>query len=158
MAYNSGVQRTTANPGWETPQWLFDYWASRFAFDIDVCATKDTAKCRDYFTPANDALSQDWSKFGTCWMNPPYGLAIAKWCQKAADEADRGAVVVGLLPARTDTSWWHEQVTRASEVYFLRGRVKFVGAKYTAPFPNAVVVWTGVPPLKIHCLDLRNYR
>jgi site-specific DNA-methyltransferase (adenine-specific) len=157
MAYNDGMQRTTADPTWETPQWLFDYWAARFQFSIDVCAVNETTKCEEYFSPERNGLIQDWDG-ETCWMNPPYGREIVKWCKKAADEADNGAVVVGLIPARTDTGWWHDHVIRASRIYFLRGRIQFDNCGVNAPFPNAVVVWAGVSPAKVEWLDLRNYR
>lgn len=77
-------------------------------------------------------------------MNPPYGREIGKWIAKAYEESRRGALVVGLIPARTDTRYWHEFIEKKAEVRFLRGRVKFEqpGMKPApAPFPSAVVIW-----------------
>lgn len=122
---------------WETPQWLFDELHAEYDFTVDVCATANNAKCDRFWTMADDGLRQDWSG-ERCWMNPPYGREIARWVQRAALS---DSLVVGLLPARTDTAWWHEYVID-HEVRFLRGRLKFGRAgRQSAPFPSAVVVW-----------------
>jgi phage N-6-adenine-methyltransferase len=130
---------------WETPPEVFGPLNDEFHFQIDVCATHETAKCSDYFTPDDDALSRDWAVWDTCWMNPPYGRQIGKWVRKAYESSLDGATVVCLLPARTDTAWWHDYCARG-EIRFLRGRVYFWqnGARSTAaPFPSAVVVFRG---------------
>ena len=124
---------------WETPQELFDKLNAEFGpFTLDVCATKANAKCPTFFTPEQDGLSQPWS--GTCWMNPPYGRSIAKWMSKAYLASLHGATVVCLVPARTDTAWWHDFAMKGS-VRFLRGRLRFSGHKNSAPFPSAIVVF-----------------
>jgi phage N-6-adenine-methyltransferase len=123
---------------WETPQDFFDRYDAIYGFTLDVCALPDNAKCNTYFTPEQDGLSQEW--VGVCWMNPPYGRTIAKWVQKAFESAKHGATVVCLLPARTDTRWWHDYCQRG-DVTFVRGRLKFGGHKNSAPFPSAVVVF-----------------
>ena len=123
---------------WETPQDFFDRYNAIYGFTLDVCALPNNAKCNTYFTPEQDGLSQEW--VGVCWMNPPYGRAIAKWVQKAFESAKHGATVVCLLPARTDTRWWHDYCQRG-DVTFVRGRLKFGGHKNSAPFPSAVVVF-----------------
>lgn len=136
---------TSKRHDWETPQELFDDLDREFGpFDLDVCATPDNAKVQRYFTPEDDGLAQEWH--GLCFMNPPYGRDIARWVEKARTEAEEGrATVVALIPARTDTRYWHEHIFDvADHILFLRGRVKFhldgepVG---TAPFPSAVVIW-----------------
>ena len=124
---------------WATPWPLFRALDVEFGFELDVCALPENAKCARYFTPDDDGLSKMWR--GICWMNPPYGRVIGAWVRKAFESAAAGATVVCLLPARTDTAWWHDYVLRAAEVRFLRGRVRFVGAKASAPFPSAVVVF-----------------
>lgn len=125
---------------WETPWPLFSRYHEIHAFTVDACALPHNAKCPRFYSPEQNGLTQDWSN-ERVWLNPPYGRAIAPWMQKAHEEASRnGALVVGLIPARTDSGWWHDFVMRA-DVEFLRGRVKFVGARYNAPFPCAVVVW-----------------
>ena len=123
---------------WETPQDFFDRYDAIYGFTLDVCALPDNAKCNTYFTPEQDGLSQEW--VGVCWMNPPYGRTIAKWVQKAFESAKHGATVVCLLPARTDTRWWHDYCQRG-DVTFVRGWLKFGGHKNSAPFPSAVVVF-----------------
>ena len=121
-----------------TPQDFFDKLDAEFDFDLDVCASPENAKCHRYHTKADDGLAQDWGT-GTVWMNPPYGREIGAWMRKANEAAKSGATVVCLVPARTDTKWWHEYVMQ-HEVRFVRGRLKFGDAKNCAPFPSAVVV------------------
>ena len=123
---------------WATPQDFFDALNSEFSFEVDVCATAENAKCEKYFTALQDGLKQDWK--GVCWMNPRYGRVIGNWVKKAYESAQNGATVVCLLPARTDTKWWHDYCMKGS-VRFIRGRLKFGGNKNSAPFPSAVVIF-----------------
>jgi site-specific DNA-methyltransferase (adenine-specific) len=139
---NAAVHFSSASCEHPTPQWLFDALDREFGFTLDPCATAENAKCKRYFTKADDGLKQSWDG-ETVFMNPPYGRAIGKWMRKAY-EATRGhAIVVCLVPARTDTEWWHNHAMRG-EVRLLKGRLKFGGAKSSAPFPSAVVVLTPV--------------
>lgn len=113
---------------WATPWELFRAWdISHGPFDLDVCATPKNAKCGRYYTPEMNGLAEYW--FGTCWMNPPYGREIGRWIAKAVGEVHKNHAerVVCLLPARTDTAWWHELVIPYGEIHFLRGRVRFEG-------------------------------
>lgn len=128
---------------WATPQHLFHFLDRAFGFEIDVCATKENAKCVRFFTVEDDGLKQDWN--GRCWMNPPYGRGIEKWVEKAARCAAVGTLVVALLPARTDTRWWQNYVMKYADVHFMRGRVKFGGAKSGAPFPSAIAIFWPKP-------------
>lgn len=122
---------------WSTPQEFFDRLHAVFKFQTDVCASAENAKCSVYYTVAG--LEQDWR--GVCWMNPPYGRGISQWVRKAYQSAkENGATVVCLLPARVDTSWWHDYCAKG-EVFFIKGRLKFSGSKTNAPFPNAIVVF-----------------
>ena len=123
---------------WETPLELFEALDREFGFDLDVCATADNAKCARYYTPEQDGLKQRWE--GVCWMNPPYGRDIGKWIRKAYEESLRGATVVCLVPSRTDTSWWHDYCLKG-EIRYIRGRLRFGGARANAPFPSAIVIF-----------------
>lgn len=123
---------------WETPQLFFDALNAEHHFDVDVCATANNAKCERYYTKEQDGLSQQWK--GVCWMNPPYGREIRKWMRKAYESSLYGATVVCLVPARTDTAWWHDYAMKG-EVEFVRGRLKFGGSKANAPFPSAIVTF-----------------
>lgn len=123
---------------WETPQLFFDALNAEHHFDVDVCATANNAKCERYYTKEQDGLSQQWK--GVCWMNPPYGREIGKWMRKAYESSLYGATVVCLVPARTDTAWWHDYAMKG-EVEFVRGRLKFGGSKANAPFPLAIVTF-----------------
>ena len=124
---------------WSTPQWLFDLLDSEFDIEWDVCATAANAKCERYYTPEMDGLKQTWR--GVCFMNPPYGKEIARWIEKAYQSSLLGATVVCLIPARTDTTYWHRFVTKAHEIRFLKGRVRFGDSASGAPFPSAIVVF-----------------
>lgn len=131
---------SSATGVWETPQSFFNQLDLEFGFTLDVCALPENAKCATYFSPQTDGLKQEWS--GVCWMNPPYGRVIGEWVKKAHDAR---CTVVGLLPARTDTKWFHEWIHGKAEVRFIKGRLKFGGGKNSAPFPSMVVVWRGKP-------------
>lgn len=111
---------------------------------MDPCCTKETALCPKFYTPEDDGLKHSWAG-ERVFMNPPYGSAIAKWVTKACVEAHNGALVVGLVPARTDTEWWQKRIIGQADVTFIPGRLKFKGAKCSAPFPSAIVVWWGQP-------------
>lgn len=141
LSINKGMFTSTTDM-WETPQEFFDKWNAIYNFDLDVCAIPENAKCEQYFTPEQDALQQEWK--GACWMNPPYGREIGRWVKKAYESATKnGATVVCLLPARTDTAWWHDYCMRGY-ITFIRGRLKFGGNRNSAPFPSAVVVFNGI--------------
>lgn len=123
---------------WETPQDFFDNLNEEFRFQTDVCALPENAKCKHFYTPEQDGLVQEWS--GSCWCNPPYGRQIGKWVRKASESK---ATTVMLIPARTDTAWFHDYIYGKAEVRFIRGRLRFSGAKFNAPFPCMVVVFRG---------------
>ena len=127
---------------WETPQDLFDELDREFHFTLDACATECNAKVSRFFSPEDDGLKQTWS--GTVWCNPPYGRETGKWVRKAFESERDGCTTVMLLPARTDTKWFHDYVYWKAEVRFLRGRIKFGEAKNSAPFPSMVVIYRGV--------------
>lgn len=138
---NTGLYSSNTDE-WYTPQPFFDALNNEFHFTLDACATPDNAKCPQFYTRQDDALLQDWH--GRVWMNPPYGSEIPKWIRKAYRESQRTAeVVVCLLPARTDTAWWHDYCAKAGpeNIRFVRGRIKFGGAKWNAPFPSAIVIF-----------------
>lgn len=132
---------TSNTPEWATPISFFRLLDAEFSFELDVCATHENAKCARYYTLEQDGLAQPW--VGRCWMNPPYGRKIGRWVHKAAESAVAGATVVALLPARTDTAWWHDYCFRG-EMRFVRGRLRFNEAG-CAPFPSAVVIFRPPP-------------
>jgi phage N-6-adenine-methyltransferase len=123
---------------WATPQSYFDRLNRIYRFGTDVCATPENAKCEKFYTEAMNGLEQKWE--GVCWMNPPYGREIGEWMRKAYESSLEGAVVVCLVPARTDTAWWHDYAMKG-QIEFIRGRLKFGTAKNSAPFPSALVVF-----------------
>lgn len=137
---NTDVMFSSATDMWETPQEFFDKLDQEFHFTLDVYAVPENAKCHAYYTPEQDGLRQPW--YGRCWCNPPYGRQVGAWVQKAFISAYRdGAAVVMLLPARTDTAWFHNYIYGNAEIRFIRGRLKFGGSKNAAPFPSMIVIF-----------------
>lgn len=129
---------------WRTPQDLLASIlaaAGRSEFDLDPCSPSSDGPVPALvrWTEADDGLSQPWR--GLVFVNPPYSRALPRWVAKCADEANAGAVVIGLVPSRTDTRWWHESVAGRADVIALRGRLKFGGGQHSAPFPSAIVIW-----------------
>lgn len=138
------VMFSSKSTEWETPQKIFDELNKEFNFTIDVCATKENAKCKKYITKEENALAGHWD--GICWMNPPYGREIGKWIKHAWESSIHPhlkTTVVCLIPARTDTKWWHEYIDKKAEIRFIKGRLKFGGHKNSAPFPSVVVIFRG---------------
>ena len=134
------VHYSSKSNEWATPSDTFEDLNREFRFTLDPCATKLNAKCMNFYDIQADGLRQDWSKHRV-FMNPPYGREIGLWVKKAYEESTRGALVVCLVPSRTDTKWWHEYCMRG-EIRFFRGRLKFGGSKNSAPFPSAVVIFS----------------
>ena len=138
----AGAHEHIGTDRWETPADLFETLDREFAFDLDVCALPENAKCARYYTPDHDGLRQPWQ--GRCWMNPPYGSTIATWITKAWESTKQGATVVALVPVHTETGWWWNYC-RHAEIRFLRGRLRFSNSPTAAPFASAIVVF-GYPP------------
>ena len=132
-----------------TPQAFFDKLNEEFRFSLDAAATDRTAKCPAYFTPETDGLKSSWSAAGggAVFCNPPYGREIGKWVAKAHAEAKSGRTVVLLIPARTDTSYFHDHIYGYAEIRFIRGRLRFTdeaGIPFPpAPFPSMLVIYNG---------------
>ena len=127
---------------WETPQSIFDSLNDEFNFTLDPCCLPDTAKCKKYFTPIENGLKQSWSNENV-FVNPPYGREIKNWVEKCSKEK---TLSVMLIPARTDTKWFHEYIYNKPnvEVRFMKGRIKFLQDKIekdAAPFPTMIVIF-----------------
>lgn len=133
---------SSAKHDWETPQFLFDELHSEFHFTLDPCCEPHTAKCPKYFTSSQNGLVQNWEG-ETVFCNPPYGRLIYHWVQKCFIESRKPATkVVLLIPARTDTKYFHEFIYRqANEIRFLKGRLRFSNSLNSAPFPSMVIVF-----------------
>lgn len=141
--WSGGPLMTSLRQDWRTPRQLALMLDREFHFHLDVCATPRDTLAPRWFHRAEDALQQDWLAVasGTIWMNPPYGKVIGDWVQRA-HEVGKSETVVCLLPARTDTSWWHDYCLKAREIRFLRGRLCFDDAKRKrAPFPSVLVIF-----------------
>lgn len=142
---NTEVMFSSKSDEWETPQNLFDELNKEFDFVLDVCATKENAKCEKYFTKEDNGLTKNWSLYGGCkWMNPPYGREIGEWVRKAFMwNRKQGVTIVCLLPARTDTKWFHDYIYKNPnvEIRFLKGRLKFGNSKNSAPFPSMIAIF-----------------
>ncbi len=158
MGLSSGLF-SSDKQDWATPWALFNELDAEFHFTLDPCASETNAKCSKYFTEEDDGLAQSWTGHNV-FMNPPYGREVGHWVYKAEAESrlithvskliagvsypqGRLTTVVGLLPARTDTRWFHDYIYGKAEIRFLKGRVKFEreGSTDAAPFPSMVVIW-----------------
>lgn len=139
---NTEIMFSSKTAEWATPQDFFDRLNAEFNFTLDPCATHENAKCAKYFTIDDNGLKQDWQGH-MVFCNPPYGKAIKDWVRKCYEESKKpGTTVVMLIPARTDTSYFHDYIYgKAREIRFLRGRLKFGGSQNSAPFPSMVVVF-----------------
>lgn len=138
---NTKVHFSSASDNHATPADYFAKIEAEFGpFDLDPCADYSNAKGTRFFTKEDNGLSLSWS--GRVWMNPPYGRTIKEWMKKAYEsvEFNQAEIVVCLVPARTDTAWWHDYAMKG-EIRFIRGRLKFGNAKNNAPFPSALVIF-----------------
>jgi phage N-6-adenine-methyltransferase len=124
---------------WSTPKQFFNEIVYKYGeFDLDPCCTADSAKAKKFYTKEDDGLSKEW--MGKVWMNPPYGKYIKDWMRKAYESSLNGAVVFCLVPARTDTEWWHKYAMKG-DIIFIKGRLKFGGSKTSAPFPSVLIIF-----------------
>ena len=126
---------------WGTPVEFFNELNKEFQFTLDPCATKDNAKCKKYYTQSDDGLSKDWSR-EIVFCNPPYGREIGKWVKKCSEV--KNSTVVMLIPARTDTLYFHNYIYNKAEIRFIKGRLKFNGNQKgsgSAPFPSMLVIF-----------------
>ena len=138
---NTELMFSSKTNEWGTPQKLFDELEREFQFTLDPCSTHENAKCEKHYTAGDNGLSQDWTG-EVVFCNPPYGREIPKWVEKAATSQ---ATTVMLIPARTDTAYFHDFIYGKAEIRFLRGRVRFdrePGVQGdAAPFPSMIVVF-----------------
>ena len=132
---------------WETPQKFFDQLNAKYNFVLDVAAEDHNAKCRRYFTPEQNGLSQSWDVGGAVWCKPPYGRSTGKGVKKAWQEVQKGVTIVMLIPARTDTAYFHDWILDKADIEFLRGRLHFevdgIPSKDAATFPSMLVICNG---------------
>lgn len=145
---------SSENQNWCTPMWFFEQLDNEFHFALDAAATEKSAKCKRFFTPETDGLKKSWDVGGTVFVNPPYGRTICQWIAKAYAESKNGVTVVMLLPARTDTAYFHDYILGKAEIRFIRGRLCFTdeygnprkdkkGKPMNAPFPSMVCIFNG---------------
>ena len=140
------VMFSSKSPEWGTPTKLFDKLNNMFNFTLDPCCNSYNAKCEKFYTVEDDGLSKSWQG-EKVFCNPPYGRQIKDWVKKAYHESRHpGTTVVLLIPARTDTSYWHDYVMKSEMIYFIKGRLHFTSdlsseETNAAPFPSVVVVF-----------------
>ena len=152
-AFFSSAALSSAWDAWATPQQVLDrlYVALGGGFDLDPCSPgrgRSRVRAGMHLTEDDDGLQHGWR--GTAYMNPPYGRDIAAWTAKARGEvgASRASFVIGLLPARTDTRWWHDDVAGHCDIWLLKGRLAFGDGTQSAPFPSALVAWGASPGIR----------
>lgn len=139
---NVGLMFSSKTDLWSTPQNFFDSLNEEFNFTLDPCATPKNAKCDKYYTANENGLAQNWQG-ETVFCNPPYGRAIKDWVIKCYEESKKpNTVVVMLIPARTDTIYFHDYIYhKVKEMRFVKGRLKFGNAKNSAPFPSMIIIF-----------------
>ena len=138
---NTDLMFSSKTDQWATPQDFFDKLNEEFKFTLDPCADALNHKCEKYFTKEQNGLHQNWEG-ETVFCNPPYGRETGIWVKKCHDEAQKeNTVCVMLIPARTDTRWFHEFIYDQAEIRFVKGRLKFGDGKNSAPFPSMVVIF-----------------
>ncbi len=133
---------TSNSNEWATPRDFFAELDAEFHFDLDPCSTHKNAKCERHFTLEDNGLEQNWGG-ARVFCNPPYGREIGKWVKKCYEESLKGALCVMLIPARTDTAYFHDWIYHKAEIRFIRGRLHFNESKQGAPFPSMVVIFNG---------------
>ena len=143
------VHFSSKRSDWETPSEIFEPLRKEFNIVFDLCAHSRNTKCSAHYNKRDNSLRMSWATNDddANWLNPPYGREIGLWVERAASWASGGrGTTVSLLPARTDTKWFHDHIYNKPnvEVRFLKGRVKFVGAKHAAPFPSMIVIFKAV--------------
>lgn len=139
---------------WETPDGFFYKLNKKYKFTLDAAANKNNTKCDKFFTEEDNALEQDWSG-NVVFCNPPYGRQLKYWVKKFYEEGLKpNTTVVALIPARTDTFYYHNYCMHAREIYFVKGRLKFLNENKEemdpAPFPSMVVVFKQAESEHLH--------
>lgn len=141
---NKNLMFSSVTDEWYTPIDFYNELNKEFNFNLDPCATDINHKCAKYFTKEDNGLLQSWGGYNV-FCNPPYGRVINAWVQKAYNESKKdNTLIVMLLPARTDTKWFHNFIYHKAEIRFIKGRLKFGGCKNSAPFPSMLVIYRGI--------------
>lgn len=134
---------SSKNDSWTTPKDLFDKLNFLYQFTLDAASSDDNCLCEKHYTLENDGLEQSWEG-ERVFCNPPYSK-IKDWARKFAEEGTKGnCLIVALVPARTDTRWWHEHAKTADLIHYIKGRLKFGNSPNSAPFPSALLFWFGL--------------
>jgi phage N-6-adenine-methyltransferase len=137
---NQDVMFSAEKADWQTPDAVFKQLDQEFAFSFDADNERDRARCRLCFSPDMDATKTNWPADVSIWCNPPYGRDTGAWLEQGYVASLSGSTVVFLLPARTDTRWFHKYAPLA-EIRFIKGRLRFKGANASAPFPSMLVIF-----------------
>ena len=140
---NTEVMFSSKDMTLETPPEFYDRLNKEFNFTLDPCCTKKTAKCDKYYTKKEDGLIKDWIG-EIVFVNPPYGRELKKWAEKCYLESLKGTKIVMLIPARTDTIYFHEFIYKKTEIRFIKGRLRFLknGKQLdSAPFPSMIAIF-----------------
>ena len=146
-AFYAHAATSSGHVTWQTPKWLSKSLRNIFGiFDLDPCSPTDNrrkapVRAKVLYTETDDGLALAWQ--GKVYVNPPYGRGIGRWIAKAHEEVLCGnaKLVVALIPARTDTKWWHKDLAGHADVFFLKGRLSFDDTGQSAPFPSALALW-----------------
>ena len=148
---NNELMFSSKSNEWGTPKNVFEEINKEFNFNLDPCANEKNHKCEEYFTIKDNGLNKEWGG-KRVFCNPPYGRSLKLWVKKAYEESKKNnTLIVMLIPARTDTSYFHDYIYNKSEIRFIRGRILFekdgeeVSDKSKrAPFPSMFVIYNNI--------------
>ena len=131
---------------WGTPPEFFNKLNKTYKFTLDPCASAENHKCDKYYTLEDDGLSKSWEN-EVVFVNPPYSK-IKDWVKKSHDEWVLGSEIILLIPARTDTRYFHDYINDNAQVRFIKGRLKFIHPdgrnSKSAPFPSILCIFRRV--------------
>lgn len=134
------VMFSSKKQDWETPQDTFDELDKEFHFTLDPCCTEKTAKCKKFYTKKDNGLRLSW-RGERVFVNPPFGKEMPLWIEKGFKESRKPkTLVVFLIPARTDTRYFHKYIYKKAEIRFIKGRLKFGKSNNSAPFPSMICI------------------
>lgn len=139
---NREVLHSSSYMEWETPEDLFQELNMEFNFTLDFCASLGNEKCDRFYSKEDDALKQE-PRGEIIFCNPPYGKEIRKFVKRCYELSKYNTIVM-LIPARTDTSYFHDYIYHKAQIRFIRGRIKFIGNQKgsgSAPFPSMIVIF-----------------
>ena len=133
-----------------TPKALFNELNDEFHFELDPCTSDEKEGWLGtpyYFTREQDGLAQDWTKYKSIFINPPFNQ-MPKWVDKSIETCTKSdTTIVMLVPAKTETRWFHQLLNASclKEIRFTERRVTFDGHENPFIIGILLIVLTPTP-------------